>query len=197
MAKLDRGTEELIKSTAKRVFFVDGRLNATTQEIADAAGVTRTLLHYYFRSRDVLFQQVFSEAQQELAAKIDEGLGANLPVQKKIEHFIDVFFEHIIELPFMSVFMVQEINTNGLGKVFHPAVKHDVIDNFLKEVTKEMNKGKLLKMHPMNFMLNLLALITYPVMMKPLHLQVFSLTETEFNKLLKERKAMILRMIYK
>ncbi len=55
MAAKDTGssTENLIKETAMRVFFKEGRFTATTQEIADAAGVNRTLLHYYFRSRDI------------------------------------------------------------------------------------------------------------------------------------------------
>ncbi|HYD90018.1 MAG TPA: helix-turn-helix domain-containing protein, partial [Flavobacterium sp.] len=54
-AKEQQDTERLIKETAKRVFFGEGRFNATTQEIADAAGVNRTLINYYFRSRDKLF----------------------------------------------------------------------------------------------------------------------------------------------
>ena len=53
--KKDEATEELIKNTAKRLFFGEGKFNATTQEIADAAGVNRTLLNYYFRSRDRFF----------------------------------------------------------------------------------------------------------------------------------------------
>ena len=38
-------TEELIKATAKKLFFVQGKFDATTQEIADAAGVNRTLIN--------------------------------------------------------------------------------------------------------------------------------------------------------
>ena len=39
-------TQELIKETAKRLFFGEGRFDATTQEIADAAGVNRTLINF-------------------------------------------------------------------------------------------------------------------------------------------------------
>ncbi|RYD69366.1 MAG: TetR/AcrR family transcriptional regulator, partial [Sphingobacteriales bacterium] len=34
MAGKDKGTENHIKETAKRVFFKEGRFNATTQDIA-------------------------------------------------------------------------------------------------------------------------------------------------------------------
>jgi TetR/AcrR family transcriptional regulator len=60
----DAATEELIKETAKKIFFKEGKFNATTQEIADAAGVNRTLINYYFRSRNTLFDLVFKEARE-------------------------------------------------------------------------------------------------------------------------------------
>lgn len=55
-------TERLIMETSMNVFFAEGRFNATTQEIADAAGVNRTLINYYFRSRNNLFEIVFQNA---------------------------------------------------------------------------------------------------------------------------------------
>ena len=62
--KKDDATEELIKNTAKKIFFGEGKFNATTQEIADAAGINRTLINYYFRSRDKLFEIVLQDAQE-------------------------------------------------------------------------------------------------------------------------------------
>jgi TetR/AcrR family transcriptional regulator len=38
MSTRDTGTEQLIRDTAKHLFFAEGKLHATTQEIADAAG---------------------------------------------------------------------------------------------------------------------------------------------------------------
>ena len=77
--KKDDATEELIKNTAKRLFFGEGKFNATTQEIADAAGVNRTLINYYFRSRDKLFDLVFSDAQarEQLSARATAGRTAD------------------------------------------------------------------------------------------------------------------------
>ena len=52
-------TEELIKETAKRMFFGEGRFHATTQEIADEAKVNRTMINYYFRSRNNLISIIW------------------------------------------------------------------------------------------------------------------------------------------
>ncbi len=49
MAARDTGAEQKIKDTAKRLYFAEGRINATILDIADAAGVSRTLVNYYFR----------------------------------------------------------------------------------------------------------------------------------------------------
>ena len=78
MAQRDTGTEQLIKDTAKRIFFSEGKLHATTQDIADAAGVNRTLLNYYFRSRDILFEQVATEAMAEMKIVMDSVFSAKM-----------------------------------------------------------------------------------------------------------------------
>ena len=58
-------TEKLIKEKAKILFFQKGFLNATTQEIADEAGVNRALIHYYFRSRELMLDTLLDETLKE------------------------------------------------------------------------------------------------------------------------------------
>ena len=100
MATRDTGAEENIKEAAKRIFFVEGKLNATTQDIANEAGVNRTLLNYYFRTREALFDQVYKEALSALSQKMDEVFKAELPFRQKVENIIEVFLEDIITYPF-------------------------------------------------------------------------------------------------
>ncbi len=79
----DEATEELIKNTAKKLFFGEGKFNATTQEIADMAGVNRTLINYYFRSRDKLFEIVFSDAQDKEQQRTESIIFSELPFKAK------------------------------------------------------------------------------------------------------------------
>ena len=97
MAIRDTGTEQLIKDTAKRIFFSEGKFNATTQDIADAAGVARTVINYYFRSKDALFEQVFKEAMDDMKLRLEEVLLSKLSFKKKIIRFIDVFSTELSE----------------------------------------------------------------------------------------------------
>src|SRR5690606_14377237 len=82
-------TYELIVNTAKKLFFKEGKFNATTQEIADAAGVNRTLINYYFRSRNALFDLVLKEANEEEDRKREMIMLSDLPLKEKMEKFMD------------------------------------------------------------------------------------------------------------
>src|SRR6266481_5000627 len=100
MEILAKNTEQLIKDTAKKVFFSEGRLHATTQEIADAAGINRASIHYYFRSRQKLFDTVFIEANTEMRSKLHSVFGEALSFRERIEKFIDVFIEKSLKHPY-------------------------------------------------------------------------------------------------
>src|SRR5258708_20411745 len=77
-------TEEHIKETAKKVFFQKGLINATTQQIADEAGVNRALINYYFRSRDLLFKKVLETAVSETRNNIYSIFESDEPFKTKI-----------------------------------------------------------------------------------------------------------------
>ncbi|MCH5688001.1 TetR/AcrR family transcriptional regulator [Niabella sp. W65] len=100
MSKRDSATEDLIKDTAKRIFFAEGRFNATTQEIADAAGVNRTLVHYYFRSKDQLFKRVMEDGRNEFHKKMEEMDHPELSFKQKMKHLINIWMEQGLKYPF-------------------------------------------------------------------------------------------------
>lgn len=59
--QLQPGTEEQILNAARRVFTRKGFAAARMEDIAQEAGINRALLHYYFRSKDKMFDMVFKE----------------------------------------------------------------------------------------------------------------------------------------
>ncbi|HNA17232.1 MAG TPA: helix-turn-helix domain-containing protein, partial [Ferruginibacter sp.] len=61
MAKHNKDTEQKILESARNVFIQKGLAGARMQDIADHAGVNKALLHYYFTSKDKLFNIVFEQ----------------------------------------------------------------------------------------------------------------------------------------
>ena len=60
MSKKDN-TEQAILQTAETEFLDKGFALAKTTEIAKQAGVTHAMLHYYYRTKEKLFERVFQE----------------------------------------------------------------------------------------------------------------------------------------
>ncbi|RZJ77264.1 MAG: TetR/AcrR family transcriptional regulator [Flavobacterium sp.] len=193
MAQRDTGTEQLIKDTAKRIFFSEGKLHATTQDIADAAGVNRTLLNYYFRSRDILFEQVAIEAREEMSAVLDHVFTAQLAFKEKLQQLINVFMDQAMKFPYREVYIVTELNRTDKAV---PEEKKVRIKAFLKEISEEMDAGKIKKMDPRQFLMNLFSLMAYPLITNCLNKSIYNINDTEYLKLMKDRKKLIFEMIY-
>jgi TetR/AcrR family transcriptional regulator len=193
MSVRDTGAEQLIKDTAKRMFFAEGKMNATTHDIAEAAGVTRTLVNYYFRSKDILFKQVLDEAMVDMKRRFDEVLINPMPFNKKLESFIEMFYEEAMSYPYKESFVISEINSNEFD--FNKKEKSPALHLFIKEIQQEMDKGTVKKMKPFNFMLNLFSLLAYPLITRPLFKHLFELDSAQYDRLLKDRKKMIFELL--
>jgi TetR/AcrR family transcriptional regulator len=191
----DTGTQQLIKDAAKRLLFAEGRLYATTQEIADAAGINRSALHYYYRTRDQLIAQVFQESMSALSKKLDLVLISEHPFRQKIEELIDIYLAEMLEFPYEETFMVTEINNAGHGLV--AAIEKGPVAKFLAEVDREMQAGTIEAMNPVHFLMNLFSLLSYPIMMAPLYKQFFQLSGDEFDQIIQERRGLVCRMLFK
>lgn len=106
---IKQGTETRILEAAKKVFIRKGLDGSRMQEIANEAGINKALLHYYFRSKQKLFEAVFSYAFIKFLPKVTEVLNADMPFLKKIEIFIDNYIDLLIENPFLPIFILNEL----------------------------------------------------------------------------------------
>lgn len=193
--KKDEATEELIRNTAKRLFFGEGKFNATTQEIADAAGVNRTLINYYFRSRDKLFDIIFTDAQEQEQKRTETIMFSEQPFKTKIEEFIDDSFIIAKEYPYMEIYLVTQFNQ---GCYFKDEEGMDrMLSKFYEEFEVEMKKGTIEKMDPIQFILNMVSLISFPISMRPLFQKTMRLTDEQYDKILFDRKQIIMNTLFK
>ena len=101
-------TERLIKEKARILFFKKGLLDATTQEIADEAGVNRALIHYYFRSKDQLLDTLLNETLLEKRQKVRNVLTSELPFREKIAIYINALVDYGLTYPYLDNFIISE-----------------------------------------------------------------------------------------
>jgi AcrR family transcriptional regulator len=199
MATEQLQTEELIKETARRLFFQKGHIHATTQEIANEAGVNRALIHYYFRSRDLLFEKVLQETMKARTDKIDSIFSTNDSLRVKIARFIDVFIDDHIDLPYLENFLITEMTKSpDPMKNFHLAEERNVrIKEMInRQIQEEVERGLIAPITIEHFMLNLMSLCNYPLLAKPIMQTIFGMDEATYRNFLKERKKVVYRVIF-
>jgi len=112
MTENDKLTEEKIFEAATEVFLQKGMDGTRMQDIADYAGINKSLLHYYYRTKDHLFNAVFEKIAGQIFRKFAPVLDENLTLEEKIRFF---FREHITFLqknPRLPSFILNEINRN-------------------------------------------------------------------------------------
>ena len=103
-------TETRILQAAEKEFFEKGYIGARTTSIAEAAGVTHTMLHYYFRTKDKLFEQIVSKKINMLGDIILSAIGDNnLPLEDRIRQGVERHFDFISANQDLPRFIVNEV----------------------------------------------------------------------------------------
>jgi AcrR family transcriptional regulator len=81
-----------IIDTARRLISERGDAGISTADVAEAAGVTRALVHHYFRGIDELLDAVI---QQLLATVVPTSLDAGAPVQERVPRNIATLLDMV------------------------------------------------------------------------------------------------------
>ena len=190
-------TEKLIKEKAKILFFQKGFLNATTQEIADEAGVNRALIHYYFRSRDLMLEALLDETLQEKRDRVRSVLTSDLPFREKIANYIDTIVDYGLKYPYLDNFIISETARRPEKvKLFCAKDRFRSSDLIREALEHEIKKGKIAPISAEHFMVNLISLCNYPLLAKSVIQTIHGLTDTAYRKFLLERKHIIFRTIF-
>jgi TetR/AcrR family transcriptional regulator len=197
MAGEEAQTEKLIKEKAKTLFFQKGFLNATTQEIADEAGVNRALIHYYFRSREQMLETLLDETLREKKDRVKNILISDLQFREKIASYIDIIVDYGLKYPYLENFLISEMARRPEKvKLFCAKDPFKSSDLIRAELEREVKKGKLAAVSAEHFMVNLIALCNYPLLAKSVIQTIHGLSDTAYRKFLVERKRIIYRTIF-
>jgi TetR/AcrR family transcriptional regulator len=159
---LSQEMEDRILLSATRIFVLKGRAGTSMQDIADEAGINRTLLNYYFRSKDNLFELVFTKIFSRFLPTIVRTLKSDIPVQNRLENVIDYYFTLLIENPIIPLFILQELTSNPQRLISTLKIGGLNPEVVFKSLETEMEKGNIRKMDPREIMVNLMSLIIFP-----------------------------------
>lgn len=189
-------TEEKILNAAQNVFIQKGMDGARMQEIANEAGINKALLHYYFRTKQKLFEAIFKTVFNQIFPNIMEMVHSELPIEEKLGFFIEKYIDILMRNPFLPTFILKEINRDPeflatviKGHGIHPKEIFAMFE-------KEMDAGKIRKMDPRDLLINVLALSIFPIAAKPLmKIMFFENDKKEYEKFIENRKVTVKEFI--
>lgn len=187
--KADKESTELkIFEAAREVFQSKGLEGARMQEIADKAEINKSMLHYYYRSKDKLFEKVYKLSIIKLIPQIASLLNQDLPLEQKIRNFVSKYMEIIKANPDIPLFVIHELNKNpGRLKKFMLDEMAKKVQPFLNQLREESEKGNTVDLPPEHLLVNMISLMIFPFIGQPIIQAVLDMDDQAFGNFIDER----------
>jgi AcrR family transcriptional regulator len=189
-------TEEKIFNAARIVFQKKGFSGTRMQEIADEANINKAMLHYFFKNKEQLFENVFMHAFSQLAPQINDIFNSDESVFDKIKKFTSSYISFVMEHPYLPSFIIQEMNNNPEFVIRF--LNHDNRPNpfmLLNQIENEIQKGILKPIPAKQLLLDIFAMTVFPFAAQILVKGIILIEDQEFNLLMEERKTYIANQI--
>ena len=194
--KKNENTESLILEAAKSIFQTKGMDGARMQEIANEAGINKAMLHYYYRSKQLLFEAVFKNAFSLLAPQLNTVLNDDSSIEEKVINFSSNYISFIVQHPYLPNFIIQELNRNPdfILKMKESSAFPN-LEKFKNQVDFEVEKGTIKKIKAEQLFINILALNVFPFIAKPLIQNLIEADDIAFQQIIEERKTEVANFI--
>lgn len=188
--------EKQILNAAIHIFQTKGMDGARMQEIADAAGINKAMLHYYFRSKQQLFESVFIHTFSLLAPQLNTILNDDSSIEDKIKNFTSNYITFIREHPYLPNFIIQELNRNPnfIIKLKNTNTFPN-IEKFKKQVDQEVESKILKPISSEQLFINIMALNIFPFVAKPLIKSFTNSDDQSYDQLMEDRKTEVANFI--
>lgn len=195
----DQNTEQVILEAAEIEFLENGFAMAKTTEIAKRAGVNQALVHYYFRTKENLFNVVFSHKVKLLATSFLGITETDLPFFEKLEKQIEAHFEFMQANPRLPLFIINELTRNPERMKFVEAEFALIAGNVQKrlktDIEAEVAKGTIRYVEPLELLLDVVSLNVFLFAGRPIIQVVTRTSDEQFKILIEARKKEIVRVI--
>ena len=186
--------EQRIIKTAQQLFIEKGFTETSMSDIAQAVGINRPTLHYYFRTKDKMFEAVFIKIIAAIVPRVHNILTQDIPFLERIDKISDEYITLFIKNPYLPKFIFGEVQRD-VNHLLHIIEKLNC-DRYFKDLKQylsdQMEQGKLKKV-PIHFVfLTFYGLLTYPMFSKNLLVTIFLDREEDFAPMLQDWKQYII-----
>lgn len=173
MENKEANTEEIILKAAEEEFLENGYGNAKMLSIAKRAGVSHSMLHYYFRTKENMFRQIFHKKIDYIGINVLGIIDKHLPFDETVRKIVETQFDFVAVNPKLPLFALNEVVSNKENRemlidAHLPRLQKNfaAIDAMLKS---EAEKGTIRPISVTDFLLNIIAInisifLTFPML---------------------------------
>lgn len=190
MKEEQKQTEQKIFESAVEVFEEKGMDGARMQDIADRAGINKSLLHYYYRSKEKLFNAVFELIATRMFKQFVGIFEGEDPFEEKIRNFFQTHISFLAKNKNLPIFFLNEIHKNPerLQNIISKISVLPAYQNLYAQYMKEVEEGKWVKVDLEQLVINTIALSVFPFAARPLIEGILMQTGSSFEAFIEERK---------
>lgn len=189
-----KDTEARILEVAEQEFMLKGFAGARTAAIAEKAGVTHAMLHYYFRTKEKIFERIISEKIKMISEIVTPSVeDKTLPLEDMIQSIIDRHLDFISENPNLPRFLIGELMSNPeraemlKGKI--KAFAAPIIQQLQKKIDHYASVGFYRWVDAKDLLLDIMSLNLFPYMASPL-------INTVFDGIMEDKKSFVEKRKY-
>ncbi|MBN2261984.1 MAG: TetR/AcrR family transcriptional regulator [Prolixibacteraceae bacterium] len=199
MKERDQNMEQLILETAERLFMDKGFALTSTTEIAREAGCNQALVHYYFRTKEKLFESIFERKAQLMLSAILKMDDPSQPFEERLRNLVENHFDIMVKNPKLPFLFLNELLTNPkrleiMTQKFR-TIPMTVMERFTDDLQKEIDKGRIRDVTPISILLTVLSLNLTPFIIKPIFQQMTNVSDELFDVMIEERKHENIRIL--
>ena len=191
--------EQQILEAAEREFLEKGYDGARTTSIAKSAGVTHAMLHYYFRTKEQLFERFIDKKMSEVVPLLTHLFGnSDLPLVERIEKTISVHFDFVATNPDLPRFLINEILPyKERCDLFYSKVANFLylFNNLQREVNEAAARGEVEQFNVLLLFQSILSLNIFPSLMANMIENLLSDNRQSIEMLLAQRKTENIELI--
>lgn len=190
--------ENKIIAVARETFLEKGYAETSMSEIASRVGINRPTLHYYFRTKDKMFQAVLGNIVSAIIPRVfEELINKDKPIAERIEGIIDAYYNILLENPHLPLFLIRELNRDAdlLIKTVNELNVIETMNKGFISVQEEMKEGKLNDVSLQFAFYNLYGLLFFPFITKGISQKVFNQDQEQFKQMLLDWKQTIIKQM--
>ncbi len=189
----EQNTEQKILAAAEELFLEKGYALASTVEIAKRAGCNQALVHYYFRTKDKLFEAIFAQKVRQFVEGLTKLDNEGLTFEEALARIAESHFDILASQPRLPFLIFNELTTNPARIEALRAMLFDTLD--LRPVMRmqvlldeEIRKGNVRPTTMMDISMTMASLNVMTFLARPIIGGVMQIPDEDYQELIQHRR---------